>query len=168
MAKDAYIAIWHLNTRVDTAGGAKLVAADQAFSRLGAQPGDIQVFAAPEYYFAKSGDKILGYSAAEKDQIKQSLLQLSATYPDVVLIPGTVAWKEELKRADRATTATQVTTAIASLPETCQLNIRRNCSRHTTGSSSDEIASVCRRLPRCAGSDTTPPTCTARVCSSAS
>jgi len=127
MAKDAYVAIWHLNTRVDTAGGvpvtnklrdlrAKLVAADQAFSRLGAQPGDIQLFAAPEYYFAKSGDKILGYSAAEKDQIKQGLLQLSATYPDVVLIPGTVAWKEELNRADRATTAAQVTTAIASLP----------------------------------------------------
>jgi hypothetical protein len=122
MAKDAYIAIWHLNTRVDTAGGvpvtdklrdlrAKLVAADQAFSRLGAQPGDIQLFAAPEYYFAKSGDKILGYSAAEKDQIKQGVLQLSATYPDVVLIPGTVAWKEPLNRADRATTA-QVTTAI--------------------------------------------------------
>jgi hypothetical protein len=41
---------------------------------------------------------------------------LSATYPDVVLIPGTVAWKEPLNRADRATTAAQVTTAIASLP----------------------------------------------------
>lgn len=138
MPKDVYTAIWHLNTRQDTPGDgmspirlmraldAQMTAAEQGFLQLGAQPGDIRIFAAPEYYFAKSGDNIRGFSAAEKDAIKGSLAQLSATYPSTVIIAGTVAWKEQMDRAARAAEATQIATTIAGLPAMAGADSLRN------------------------------------------
>jgi len=129
MPKDIYAAIWHLNTRYDTPGdgmspirlmhalNAQMVAAEQGFLQLGAQPGDIRIFTAPEYYFAKSGDQIRGFSTDQKDAIKGALLQLSGAYPSTIIVAGTIAWKEQMDRTARAAEAAQIDTTIAALPD---------------------------------------------------
>jgi len=128
MPKDVYVAIWHLNTKTDPPGGhqvpdklrdlgATLQTADNQFRGLGAQAGDIKVFAAPEYYFAKSGNHIRGFSEDEKDQVRAGLRSLSETYPGIVLIAGSVAWKILMNRADRAAAAQQIANTRANLPD---------------------------------------------------
>ena len=128
MPKDAYVAIWHLNTKTDPRGGHKTAEKLQSlgatiqtahiqFRQLGAQDDDIKIFAAPEYFFAKCGNRIKGFSEAEKDEIKGGLRQLSEQYPGIVLIPGSVAWKTPMSRAERAQAAQQIAATRASLPE---------------------------------------------------
>lgn len=128
MAKDIYVAIWHLDTRADPGGvdesvgtkmralTNKLASAKTICDRLGMDDGDTMLFAAPEYYFAMGGDYIRGYSADEKDQIKNGLRGLSATYPKTVLIAGTTAWKEELDRSQRRKVTDSINQKLQAVP----------------------------------------------------
>jgi hypothetical protein len=65
------------------------------------------LFLAPEYYFAcENAGQVARYGSLNercltetgKDFIVQSLLTVSKTYPQILLIPGTVAWKKSLIR----------------------------------------------------------------------
>lgn len=128
MPKDVYIALWHLDTRADPGPREpsilhKLLALQRAittsvsyFGQLGDPGGGsaIRIFAAPEYYFAMGGDYIRGYSADEKTAIVRSLMEISATYPGIILCPGTVAWKELMDRSQRRTVAADLKARIAS------------------------------------------------------
>ncbi len=65
------------------------------------------IFVAPEYYFAReNAGQVQRYGSLNdrcltetgKEFIVQHLLTVSKTYPQVLLIPGTVAWKKSLNR----------------------------------------------------------------------
>jgi hypothetical protein len=57
----------------------------------------VAVFAAPEYLFARSASEHF-ITDSEKNALLVKLAALSATYPDVVLFPGTIAWKQPALR----------------------------------------------------------------------
>ncbi len=54
-------------------------------------------FVAPEFLFTKSRT-LHFYTEAEKETIRGHLLQLSQQFPNVLIIPGTVAWTKALDR----------------------------------------------------------------------
>ncbi len=123
MSRDVYVAIWHLDTRADPGPqepswsdklrdlGSKVGEADQLFRQLatGRKDADpIYLFTAPEYYFAMGGDWIRGYSADEASDIRLGLMRLSLQYPHILLVPGTIAWKELMDRSQRAAMAAAI------------------------------------------------------------
>ena len=66
------------------------------------------IFIAPEYYFAanQAGTGMTngsfherGISEADKDMIVNHMLSLSKSFPKLLLIPGTIAWKKSVMRA---------------------------------------------------------------------
>lgn len=51
----------------------------------------VGVFLAPEWYFKRAPEP---YSDAERDQIISRLEGVSANYPQVVIVPGTIVWRK--------------------------------------------------------------------------
>lgn len=59
----------------------------------------VSVFAAPEYLFAQGADSHF-ISQADKDRLLSKLKELTKRYPDLVLFPGTIAWKKAARRSN--------------------------------------------------------------------
>ncbi len=72
------------------------------------RPACAAFFVAPEYYFASpkmgkwsdSQDRFRGRPIEQRDKetLQAQLLKLSEQYPDIVLVPGTIAWRKPLDR----------------------------------------------------------------------
>jgi hypothetical protein len=58
----------------------------------------LYLFVAPEYLFAAS-DKAHAVPQDTKETIVQSLMALSGHYPNLILVPGTIAWKKPVIRS---------------------------------------------------------------------
>jgi len=74
----------------------KRVGKADAFFRAHPRPPDrrhVTLFAAPEYLFARSASEHF-VSEKDKDHLLKELVALSEDFPDVLLFPGTIAWKK--------------------------------------------------------------------------
>src|SRR5437016_5576658 len=114
---DMIVALWNRDTAKKQAGfnADRIRLLNEALQACQAQFGTILkpgqkikgIFLAPEYYFASEhAGQVERYGSLNercltetgKDFIVQSLLTASKTYPQILLIPGTVAWKKSLTR----------------------------------------------------------------------
>ncbi len=114
---DMVVALWNRDTATKQAGfnPDRLRLLNDALQACQAQLATILkpaqkikgIFLAPEYYFAReNAGQVERYGSLNercltetgKDFIVQHLLTVSKTYPQVLLIPGTVAWKKSVTR----------------------------------------------------------------------
>jgi hypothetical protein len=58
----------------------------------------VTIFVAPEYLFAASATTHF-VDVATKDRVLEKLKQMTKRYPDILLFPGTIAWKKRMKVA---------------------------------------------------------------------
>jgi hypothetical protein len=56
------------------------------------------VFVAPEFYFSDSAEHF--YDENTKEQIRASLVGLSKKYPEMLIVPGSVAWFKTAERSE--------------------------------------------------------------------
>lgn len=68
--------------------------------------GDILIFAAPEYFFGHSqfdgqACSVHAYSTAQAMAADVGCVTISTRYPEFLIVPGTVLYKEEIDRAQR-------------------------------------------------------------------
>jgi hypothetical protein len=78
----------------------RLKAASRIFASIEPPSGAtvIDVFAAPEYLFAASAITHF-VDVSTKDRILAKLKQMTERYPQVLLFPGTIAWKKPMKES---------------------------------------------------------------------
>jgi predicted amidohydrolase len=87
----------------------KRVGKADAFFRTYPGPPDrrnVTLFAAPEYLFARNASEHF-VSEEEKDDLLTELAKLSDDFPNVLLFPGTIAWKKPALRPDHPEPARQ-------------------------------------------------------------
>jgi hypothetical protein len=115
------IALWQVGTMVSNSGNApanavsglnhdercrileeRLSAASSILSGYEAPAGAkvVSVFAAPEYLFAAS-DTTHFVDVATKDRVIEKLKQMTRRFPNILLFPGTIAWKKRMKEDGR-------------------------------------------------------------------
>lgn len=114
--RNLHVTIWQVNTHamqyLDLNNRLAFLykAVDEAYTHLRHLPANNRklrgIFVAPEYYFAKqaagghhqlSEERYL--SDEEQHDVTASLTCLSRLYPDLLIIPGTMAWKKPLSDA---------------------------------------------------------------------
>lgn len=102
---DLFATIWQVNTLVGTSMSEGLAAkklnmtnaVKTAYTYMESVKGRMQagnpvyLFVAPEYYWLK-GAGMAHFNVQEKDEIFLHLQNLSATYKQLILVPGTVQW----------------------------------------------------------------------------
>ena len=124
------VALWQLGTMVSDSGGApanavaglshdercrqleeRLDAATRIFDGYGAPAGSktFDIFAAPEYLFAATATTHF-VDVATKDRVVEKIKAMTRRYPNILLFPGTIAWKKRMKETglfgkDRSKTA---------------------------------------------------------------
>ncbi len=78
----------------------RLAAADRIFKGMPAPAGarTLDLFAAPEYLFALSA-ALHFVDVQTKDRILEKLKGMTRRFPNILLFPGTVAWKKPMKEA---------------------------------------------------------------------
>lgn len=126
MARPMLVALWGRSNAVkhlERENGARITLLQQALVAVRKQaqalllpdrPSPKALFVVPEYYITqvhggewegtaqKGGFVPRSISEEEKERVLQQFLKLSRQFPEILIIPGTVAWKKPLDRSPQA------------------------------------------------------------------